>query len=179
MSRITLRLPTQDDIISIENALAEEWEPDFPFLHYFETLADRSVDKYIQILPNFPVRQFLPDGHVPCTFLFAFDENNKIVGRVSIRHELNEFLSKVGGHVGYGVVPSERNKGYATQMLKYSLDFIRTNLPTLKEVLVTCDDDNVGSIKTIEKNCGVLVDPYFEEGMRIVKRRYYIELIPK
>jgi len=54
--------------------------------------------------------------HVPSTFLFAFDAS-RIIGRVSIRHELNEFLLRVGGHIGYVVVPEFRRQGYATAIL--------------------------------------------------------------
>ena len=65
-----------------------------------------------------------------------------------IRHELNEFLLKIGGHIGYGVVPEKRRKGYATSMLQKSLSYAK-NIP-LDKVLITCDEDNFGSIKVIE-----------------------------
>jgi len=92
--------------------------------------------------------------HVPSTFLFAFDAS-RIIGRVSIRHELNEFLLRVGGHIGYVVVPEFRRQGYATAILHQSLKIAHDELG-IGRVLVTCDDDNVGSIRTIEKNGGVL-----------------------
>jgi predicted acetyltransferase len=110
-------------------------------------------------------------NHVPSTFLFAFD-GARIVGRVSIRHALNESLLRVGGHIGYVVVPEFRRQGHATAILRLAVQFARDTLG-LDRVLVTCEDDNVGSIKTIEKNGGVL------ENLGVLargkpQRRYWI-----
>jgi predicted acetyltransferase/ribosomal protein S18 acetylase RimI-like enzyme len=174
--KITLRWPTKNDISEIKKAFEEPWEEDFPFLHYFESLANSSFDQYIEILPKLSDLTLLPQGHVPCTFLFAFNESNEVVGRVSMRHELNEYLSKVGGHIGYGVTPSQRKKGYATEILSESLKYVRKHLPHLREVLLTCDDDNIGSIKTIEKNKGKLTNIYRSTELRVPKRQYWIQL---
>lgn len=154
-------------------ALNEDWG-DFVFAHYFDSLAGSHYEKYVEILPMFSKQEVLPEGHVPCTFLFAFDEFDKIVGRVSIRHKLNENLRLVGGHIGYGVVPRERRKGYATKILDLSLKYIKENIKNLDNVLVTCDDGNVGSQKTIENNYGVLENIIDVNGVK--KRRYWIEV---
>jgi predicted acetyltransferase/N-acetylglutamate synthase-like GNAT family acetyltransferase len=174
--KVVLRWPCRDDLLELEKANRAAWEPSFPFLHYFESLADSSFEKYIEILPLLSNRKNLPDGHVPCTFLIAFNEANEVVGRVSIRHELNEFLSNIGGHIGYGVTPSHRKKGYATKILFETLKYVRKSLPYLHEVLLTCDDDNIGSIKTIEKNGGRFVDYYTSSELKVPKRRYTISL---
>jgi predicted acetyltransferase len=109
-----------------------------PFRRYLEVLAEqeRGVN-----LPS--------ANHVPSTFLFAF-VGNRIVGRASIRHSLNEFLHRVGGHIGYVVVPEFRRQGYATAILGQSLLIARDKCG-LHRILVTCDDDNIGLIRTIEK----------------------------
>ena len=112
------------------------------------------LTRYLQVLAEHARGENLPPNHVPSTFLFAFAAS-RIVGRVSIRHELNEFLLRVGGHIGYAVVPEFRRQGYATAMLRLSLQIAHETLG-IDRVLVTCDDDNVGSIRTIEKNGGVL-----------------------
>jgi predicted acetyltransferase len=114
----------------------------------------------------------LPANHVPSTFLFAFD-GTRIVGRVSIRHTLNSYLERFGGHIGYVVVPEYRRQGYATAILRQSLEIARQKLG-LKRVLVTCDDDNVGSIKTIEKNGGALESTVIGPDVDKPKRRYWI-----
>jgi len=97
----------------------------------------------------------------------------KIVGMVNIRHSMNAHISKWSGHIGYGVRPSERYKGYATKMLSLALDKCREL--NIDRVLVTCDKDNAGSAKTITKNGGILENEFVEENGNIVKR-YWIDL---
>jgi len=113
----------------------------------------------------------LPEGYVPATFLVA-DVAGEIVGRTSIRHGLNEFLEREGGHIGYGVLPQYRRRGYATEILRQSLIIARA--AGIDRVLVTCADDNAGSIRVIEA-CGGLLDgavPSAADGHLV--RRYWI-----
>jgi predicted acetyltransferase len=114
------------------------YEPGMPWLPYVDALerARHGLD--------------LPDGHVPATFLVA-DVAGQIVGRTSIRHELNDFLAREGGHIGYGVLADHRRRGYATEILRQSLAVAREH--GIDRVLVTCDDDNVASAAVIER-CG-------------------------
>jgi predicted acetyltransferase len=109
---------------------------------------------------------------VPDTSLFGFVDG-KIVGRLAIRHRLNDFLLKIGGHIGYGVVPQFRRCGFAKNMLRLSLP-IAYDLG-IKRVLLTCDDDNIGSIKTIEANGGVLENVVPVGEGKSLKRRYWID----
>ena len=95
------------------------------------------------------------------------------MGRVSIRFELNEFLSRVGGHVGYGVAPSHRRKGYASEILTQALVLLRAD--GVDRVLVTCDDSNVASANTIERHGGVLDSIVPPDGDEEAIRRYWIE----
>jgi len=128
--------------------------------------------RYLQVLEDQRRGINLPPNHVPMTFLFAFVET-RIVGRVSIRHSLNDFLSRVGGHIGYVVVPEFRRRGHATTLLGRALRIAHEELG-IARVLVTCADDNVGSIRTIEKNGGILESVVRgPEGRPI--RRYWIE----
>jgi predicted acetyltransferase len=115
----------------------------------------------------------LPPNHVPTTFLFAFVAT-RIVGRVSIRHSLNEFLERVGGHIGYVVVPEFRRLGYATTMLRLSVQIAREKLG-IGRILVPCDDDNIGSIRAIEKNGGILENDISGPDLDKPKRRYWVE----
>lgn len=78
------------------------------------------------------------------------------LGRMSIRHELNEWLRNYGGHIGYEIKTSARRKGYATAALKEAIQYCKRELK-LKELLLTCDDQNIASYKTIETNKGILI----------------------
>lgn len=91
---------------------------------------------------------------------------------IDIRHRLNEYLLQFGGNIGYSVRPSQRRKGYATEMLALALEECRKL--GLDRALVTCDKTNIGSAKTIQKNGGVLENEVLE-GDRITQR-YWIAL---
>jgi predicted acetyltransferase len=106
-----------------------------------------------------------PDWHVPCTTLWWI-EGEQYLGRLAIRHELNDFLRDVGGHIGYDVRPSRRREGHATAMLRAALPWAHDL--GIDPALITCDLDNVGSIRVIEAAGGEL------EDVRGVKRRYWV-----
>lgn len=113
------------------------------------------------------------DGLVPDSTFFCLDEErNIIVGAVNIRHCLNEHLLAHGGHIGDGIRPSERRKGYATQMVRLALEECKKN--GIKKVLMVCDKDNTGSVKSIKKNGGILENENIENGK--VEQRYWIDL---
>ena len=82
------------------------------------------------------------------------DERNIMVGAVNIRHKLNEYLLQYGGHIGDGIRPGERGKGYATRMISLALEECKKL--GIRKVLMVCDKENIGSAKSILKNGGVL-----------------------
>ncbi len=114
------------------------------------------------------------NGLVPDSTFFCLDtDRNIFVGAVNIRHYLNEELLFTGGHIGDGVRPSERRKGYATAMIGLALEECRKL--GIRRVLMTCDKDNVGSAKSIMKNGGVLENEVINED-GVIEQRYWIEL---
>ena len=145
---------------------------------------DRPWSEFVDAITNRRYGRGLPAGWVPETFLVAVVEGvcpqvhcptgglGTIVGRLSVRHGLSDFLLEQGGHIGYGVLPAHRRKGYATEILRQGLIVARSlgNSPTL----VTCDDDNIGSLKTIERHGGVLDKPYVPADGSTPTRRYWI-----
>jgi predicted acetyltransferase len=146
--------------------------PEVPnFLHHYEE--GMAFSRYLEVLEEHERGVNLPPNHVPSTFLFAF-KGERIIGRVSIRHQLNDFLLRVGGHIGYVVVPEFRRQGHATAILRLAIRFAHDRLGH-DRVLLTCDDDNIGSIKAIEKNHGVLEDVVSEPDLDKPKRRYWID----
>jgi predicted acetyltransferase len=128
-----------------------------------------SFSRYLEVLDEQEQGVNLLPDHVPSTFLFAF-KGQRIMGRVSIRHMLNDFLLRVGGHIGYVVVPQFRRQGHATTILRLALHITHEKLG-IRRVLVTCDDDKVGSIRTIENNGGILEDVITGPDLDKPKRR--------
>ncbi|MGN1405499.1 MAG: GNAT family N-acetyltransferase, partial [Erysipelotrichaceae bacterium] len=102
------------------------------------------------------------------------DERDYFIGEVSIRHRLNESLERYGGHIGYGIRCSEWNKGYGTLLLKYALE--KAFELGLDSILITCDDDNIGSYRVMEKNGFKLRDKVENNinGKAILTRRYVL-----
>jgi len=167
---LVLRVPQQSEETEFLRAHRATSPSVRHFLHYYEE--GMSFERYLEVLAEQERGENLVADHVPSTFLFAF-AGTRIVGRVSIRHSLNSYLERVGGHIGYVVVPEYRRRGYATAILRQSLQIARQKLG-LKRVLVTCDDDNVGSIKTIENNGGILESIVTSPDGDKPKRRYWI-----
>ena len=106
------------------------------------------------------------------TFLAIRGSDGRLVGMIDIRHRLNEYLLRFGGHIGYSVRPSERRKGYAGQMLRLALEQCASY--SLKRVLITCDSENIASRKTILRAGGQLENEVPEDGR--LTQRYWIAL---
>ncbi len=114
------------------------------------------------------------DGKVPDSVFFLIDEDrNRLLGAVNIRHHLNEYLLQEGGHIGDGIRPSERRKGYATEIIRLAL--IECRKLGIERVLITCDKDNIGSAKSIINNGGVLENEFVDSDGEIVQR-YWIDI---
>ena len=127
-------------------------------------------DNYLNKLET---RDPLPEGYVPDSVFFLLDEErNRLLGAVNIRHYLNDYLLKYGGHIGDGVRPSERRKGYATEMIRLAL--IECKKLGIDRVLITCNASNIGSKKSIIKNGGVLENIVDEDGVPL--ERYWIDI---
>ena len=114
-------------------------------------------------------------GRVPAyTYFYVREEDQKIIGMINIRLELNEFQLKEGGQIGYCIRPTERRKGYGTQMLREALQFLKRI--GINKVLITCDATNYGSAK-IAMNCGgILENEFYSETFKVMAQRYWIEI---
>lgn len=152
--------------------MMEEWlsvEQDFsPYM--IRRNDYRDFEYYLQ---NLEIQEE-KDGRVPDSTYFCLDlDQNIFVGAVNIRHHLNEKLLFSGGHIGDGIRPSQRRKGYATAMIRLALEKCRAL--GIGRVLMTCDKDNIGSAKSIIRNGGILESEFVnQEG--VLEQRYWIDL---
>ena len=132
-----------------------------------------SIEIWFEELKKRSCEDTVPKGLVPSsTYLAVREKDNYIVGMIDIRHYLNEYLTQVGGHIGYGVRKTERNKGYAKQMLKLALE--KCKELKIKKVLITCDEDNIASEKVILSVNAKLEDIRNVDGEN--KKRFWIDL---
>ena len=156
--------------------MLEEWKNDIivnhtdisPYKIWVNDFHD--FDYYIN---NLDTKEDNENGWVPDTTLFCLDKDrNILVGAVNIRHYLNDALLKTGGHIGDGVRPSERRKGYATAMIALALDECKKL--GIDKVLICCNKENIGSAKSIINNGGILENEIEVDGH--IEQRYWIKL---
>lgn len=131
--------------------------------------SEQGVVGLVQVLRDFgDTDQQLDEKWVHCDFFWITDDPDEVIGFLAVRHTLNAFLLEEGGHIGYSIRPSRRGEGHATRALSLALD--QAARLGIDRALVTCDDDNVPSRRTIERNGGVFEDE------RNGKLRYWIDL---
>lgn len=128
---------------------------------------------YLKTLDDYSKGVNLPKDYVPSSEFWLVDHGDYI-GRVSIRHRLNETLEKFGGHIGYTIRPSKRGKGYGNKILELGLE--KAKEIGLENVLLTCDVSNTPSVKIIEKNGGKFKDKLEQPDGKPEKLRYWIRI---
>ena len=153
--------------------MIDEWKTDQELNH-----TDRSpyaifkndyhdFDRYLNELE----RKTPTENRVPDSVFFLLDtDRNRLLGAVNIRHYLNDSLLLSGGHIGDGIRPSERRKGYATEMLR--LNILNAKSLGIRRMLVTCNAGNAASEKVIIANGGVFEKTVHVDGAEI--KRYWI-----
>ena len=136
--------------------------------------AQGDIAAYVKRLKDFSQGVGLAEGVVPESTYWLVRDGTAFIGFSRLRHRLVPALEHHGGHVGYAIRPSERRKGYGTRILALTLDKAREM--GLERALVTCDTDNVASVRVIEANGGVLENQLISNrsGKRIA--RYWITL---
>jgi predicted acetyltransferase len=130
-----------------------------------------NFEKFVQSFRDYETKPTA--GHVPdSTYWLIVD--GEFAGRITVRHRLNDGLWKLGGHIGYEIRPSFRRHGLGKLIARLGLE--KARLLGLRQVLITCDDDNIASTKIIETLGGVLEDKIHVEGHPALIRRYWVTL---
>lgn len=136
------------------------------------------LTEWLSYVSDITYQAGVPEGRVPSsTFLCIRQSDQKMVGICNIRHSLDyPYYFNYSGHIGYSIHPHERRKGYAKEQLRLAL--IEAGKLGIDRVLLTCDETNIGSEKTILANGGIYENTYqnSEDGSRT--KRFWIE-VPK
>ena len=169
MENIYLKFPTLED--------KEKW---FEYIEEFQKSKplgyseNTTYEEWLEKIEKEHNGINLQPGRVPSSVYFLID-GDKIVANLSLRHNINtDFLSQYGGHIGYTVRPSERRKGYGTTLLNLALE--KCAELGLEDVMVTCKENNIGSAKVIENNCGVLKETIFIPEENATFKKYWINV---
>ena len=165
---MVLRAPGPDDEAACV-AAAGEFES-FPFLLFWKR--DLLWADYLDLLAGLRDGSRVPEHLVHSAFLLA-EVDGEVVGRVSVRLELNEHLAARGGHIGYGVRPAFRRRGHATEILRQAVSLAHDE--GVDRILVVCDDDNLASVAVIERCGGVLESVVAPDDGDPPFRRYWID----
>lgn len=131
--------------------------------------------EYINLCIKLESKENVPSHLVPATqFLFIRESDDCLVGMLQVRHYFNEFLIQYGGLIGYSIRPSERDHGYAKDMLRQALPFCSSL--GLKRILIPCLDDNIASERTIIANGGIYENTVHEPNANVYLKRFGIDL---
>lgn len=137
-------------------------------------LRDASYEEWLKKVQADMDLANIAQSRVPAlTYFYVREEDDQIVGMINLRLALNDFLKREGGHIGYGVRPTERGKHYATAMLRDVLKVYDTL--GIKEVVLTCDKSNPASAKVITNCGGELVAEFYSDTFREDIQRYIIQ----
>ncbi len=138
-------------------------------------LAHETFEEWFEKTDRNSKMETLPKDRVLCTqFLTMRKSDNKLVGMINLRHELNDYLSKFGGHIGDCIRPTERHKGYATAQKLLCLEYCKKL--GISPILITAKVENIYSQKSIMKSGGVFEKQITDESNGNIFNRYWITL---
>lgn len=153
------KLPEMSDLDEVLDYIKSHYENGEKSISASNGLSSMKYFDWVNMIYN---NTIVPNGEWGRSMTYLVYDDEKIVGLLNIRYEMNEKLRMLYGNIGYSVKPTERRKGYATKMLKYALEECkRLNMDT---VLLGCYKDNIGSIRTIVNNGGNLLYESKKDG---------------
>lgn len=176
MNRLYLKFPTIEDKEKVLEFKKEFLESGQKIAGVGGLERIDSYEEWLKKINNDLTKETCGEGRVPSIQYLTYRiDDDKLVGMVQIRTELNDYLLKYGGHIGDCIRPSEQRKGYATEQISLALEKCKDL--NIDRVLITCMTKNIASARTIQKNCGVLENEILDNGEP--KQRYWIDLKEK
>lgn len=168
MNEIELQLPVLAHEEAAKDFINEFFEAKEKIVNGSAMLDQMDYKSWLTQTVSNRLEETVKNGWVSATTFFAVRKcDGKIIGMIDIRHNLNnEFLARYGGHIGYSVRPSERRKGYATQMLEAALKYAKSL--GINKVMLSCFSKNIPSAKMIEKCGGRLTETKLYDGETII-----------
>lgn len=138
-------------------------------------LQDSTYEEWLKkVLSDIDIANIQKPRVPALTYFYVREEDDFVVGMVNIRLSLNDFLRNECGHIGYCIRPCERRKKHATRMLSSALEVCNTI--GIKEVLVSCDKENIASAKVIQNCGGKLKKEFYSETFNETIQMYAINL---
>ena len=165
------RLPEKEDQVLLQAYVREHYENHEAGISASLGLTSIAYSEWVEKIHK---NAAVGDDAWGKSLLYLCFDQQKLIGLLSIRYELPDDVTKKYGDIGYGVRPLERNKGYATQMLRYALKVCKEKGKT--RVILGCYRDNIASARTILKNGGVYECAVREPGEQVDTERYWIAL---
>lgn len=160
------------------NQMMEEWIKDGSRIApWFLDKPCETIEEFYRLVRNLDNAEkgILDEKFSATSSFFVIDESNKLIGATRLAHYLTVAGLNSFGHIGYGVRPSERRKGYATEMLRLTIEEGK-NKYHINEFLLGTHEDNIASIKTIEKCGGIFENNVIDRQDNKIIKRYWIKL---
>jgi len=173
MERLYLETPTLERKQDAIDYIRENYD------YHSQIHGAGSLDNYLDDYEGWLLKlekdrnQIPNEERVPAeTYFLVRESDNRIVGIINIRLTLNQRLRESGGHIGYGIRPTERRKGYNKINLYLALEVCQEH--GIEEVMLTCDKNNLGSAKTMQALGGRLTREFVEDGL--LEQEYWINV---
>ena len=160
----------KDKLLEMVNEI-NELDGNFEGLNNIKNIDD--FDEFLEKLERNKHQELISIKLSPQTTYGVF-EDGKLIGGFNLRNILKGNLLNHGGHIGYLIRPSKRNKGYGTKLLKLALEKAKES--NIDKVLVTCRKENIASARVIEKNKGIYENDYYDEETNQIYKRYWINV---
>ena len=164
---------TMEDQKEVIEMLNEIRQSDNNFEGLSNIIDADNYEYFLEKLDKNKHQELIKPEYSPQTTYGVFD-NEKLVGGFNLRHVIKGDLINHGGNIGYLIRPSERGKGYGAKLLHLALE--KAQLLGIKNVLVTCRVENIGSNKVIENNGGVYENDYYDEKKGEIYKRFWIDV---